>query len=617
MKQPKNSPEETPSSASPWTLGLLIFGSVMISLALWVPSGSATIEDDLAAIRRELRTGGVESLHVMARERHIKGTFRGVAVRSLGEAFATDVATDEILTELMREAEKWNEEHPGLPTEITVEGGPNAYFLAILQILPWLIFGGVLLWWWTRRGAGFGGGGIAKTKAPLFAAELPKVTFEDVAGIEEARAEVEEIVEFLRSPGRFTRLGGRIPHGVLLVGPPGTGKTLLARAVAGEAQIPFFSISGSDFVEMYVGVGAARVRDLFERAREHSPCIVFLDEIDAVGRCRTANSAGGSEEREQTLNAILVEMDGFTPESGVIVLAATNRPDILDPALLRPGRFDRQISVDLPDRAGRLKILEVHTRDVRLEETIDLDALARGTATFSGAEIAAIVNEAALIAALDSRDKISQSDLEEARDKVRWGRARRSRVLEEEDRIITAYHEAGHAILAHLLPEVEPLHKVTIIPRGPSLGSTMQLPEKDRYSLTFERAHGMLLVLFGGRIAEAHFCGDVSSGASSDIERASELAQRMVCEWGMSAKVGPIAYSGNPLEEGNRVTALSEETRRDIDLEIRRILGEAYDAAEERILAHRDDLESIAQALLERETLDGVEVEQLLTAQAD
>ncbi len=617
MNRPEHSSEETPPSASPWTLGLLIFGAVMISLALWVPSGSATIEDDLAAIRRELRTGGVESLHVMGRERHIEGKFRGVAMRSLGEAFATDVATDEILTELIRETEKWNDQHPGLPTEITVEGGPNAYILAIVQILPWLIFGGVLLWWWTRRGSGLGAGGIAKTKAPLFAAELPNVTFEDVAGIEEARAEVEEIVEFLRSPGRFTRLGGRIPHGVLLVGPPGTGKTLLARAVAGEAQIPFFSISGSDFVEMYVGVGAARVRDLFERAREHSPCIVFLDEIDAVGRCRTANSAGGSEEREQTLNAILVEMDGFTPESGVIVLAATNRPDILDPALLRPGRFDRQIAVDLPDRAGRLKILNVHTRDVRLAEAIDLDALARGTATFSGAEIAAIVNEAALIAALASRDKISQPDLEEARDKVRWGRARRSRVLEEEDRIITAYHEAGHAILAHLLPEVEPLHKVTIIPRGPSLGSTMQLPEKDRYSLTFERAQGMLLVLFGGRIAEAHFCGDVSSGASSDIERASELAQRMVCEWGMSPKVGPIAYSGNSLEEGIRVTALSEETRRDIDLEIRRILGEAYEAAEERILAHRDDLESIAQALLERETLDGVEVKQLLTAQAD
>ncbi|MGA1488865.1 MAG: ATP-dependent metallopeptidase FtsH/Yme1/Tma family protein, partial [Planctomycetota bacterium] len=383
------------------------------------------------------------------------------------------------------------------------------------------------------------------------------------------------------------------------------------------ARIPFFSISGSDFVEMYVGVGAARVRDLFKRAREHSPCIIFLDEVDAVGRRRTSNSAGGSEEREQTLNAILVEMDGFSPESGVIVIAATNRPDILDPALLRPGRFDRQITVDLPDRAGRRMILEVHTRDVCIEEEVDLDALARGTASFSGAELAAIVNEGALIAALDGREKIGQADLEEARDKVRWGRARRSRVLEEEDRIITAYHEAGHAILAHLLPEVEPLHKVTIIPRGPSLGSTMQLPEKDRYSLTRERAFGMLLVLFGGRIAEQRFCGDISSGASSDLERASDLARRMVCEWGMSEQVGAISYSAGNGLDGAQLEPLGEETRRDIDKEIRRILQAAYDKAERKIDEHRDDVEAIARALLERETLDGAEVDELLAAPFD
>ena len=613
MNRP-NPPEAPPPAPAPWTLAILIFGAVMVSLVVWVPTSSAGLEDDLAVIRSEIRAGNVARLEVFARQLRVEGEFRGVAEAARGAQFATDIATEDILTELIKEAEAWNQGHPGLPIEIKVQGGPNAYAIAFIQLIPWLIFGGLLIWWWTRRGPASGGGGIGRSKAPLFAAELPKVTFDDVAGIEEARAEVEEIVEFLRNPGRFTRLGGRIPRGVLLVGPPGTGKTLLARAVAGEARIPYFSISGSDFVEMYVGVGAARVRDLFKRAREHSPCIVFLDEIDAVGRRRTASSAGGSEEREQTLNAILVEMDGFAADSGVIVLAATNRPDILDPALLRPGRFDRQITVDLPDKAGRHKILEVHTKEVRLEPAVDLDALARGTSSFSGAEIAAIVNESALIAALDGRDKIAQRDLEEARDKVRWGRARRSRILEEEDRVITAYHEAGHAILAHLLPEVEPLHKVTIIPRGPSLGSTMQLPEKDRYSLTQERAFGMLLVLFGGRIAEQRFCGDVSSGASSDIERASELARRMVCEWGMSETVGPIAYGNGEEGDGSSLSPLGEETRRDIDMEIRRILGDAHQLAEEKIMAHREDVEAIAQALLERETLDGDEVEELLAA---
>ncbi len=616
MNSPNPSPPPPPSAGSPWTIVVLVFGAVLVSLVIWVPGGSAGVEEDLAVIRRELRGGGVESLEVWSREQRIHGRFRGVAATALGETFDSYIATDEILTEVVREAEAWNAEHPGVPVSLKTHGLPNAYWITLLQILPWLLFGGLIFWWWTKRGPATGGSAIGRGRAPLFAAELPKSTFDDVAGIEEARAEVEEIVEFLRNPGRFTRLGGRIPRGVLLVGPPGTGKTLLARAVAGEAAIPFFSISGSDFVEMYVGVGAARVRDLFKRAREHAPCIVFLDEIDAVGRCRTASPAGGSEEREQTLNAILVEMDGFTPEAGVIVLAATNRPDILDPALLRPGRFDRQITIDYPDRAGRLKILEVHTRGVRLEEGMDLDALARGTASFSGAEIAAIVNEAALIAALADRDRIAKDDLEEARDKVRWGRARHSRVLEEEDRKITAYHEAGHALLAHLLPEVEPLHKVTIIPRGPSLGSTMQLPEKDRYSLTRERAFGMLLVLFGGRIAEAQFCGDISSGASSDLERATEIARRMVCEWGMSEKVGPVSYCGEGENGGSGMRVLGEETRREIDREVRRILGEAYSQAECRLKAHHDDVETIAQALLERETLNGEEVGRLLAAPA-
>jgi cell division protease FtsH len=614
-----NRPEPAPTTPAPapWTLLLLAFGAVLISLFVWVPTGSAGVEDDFAAIRREVRDGNVQTLRIQSRELRIEGEFRGRALTSIGPSFQTYVATEDLLNELVHSAEAWNEAHPGLKTQIYVQPVASPYAIALIQLIPWLLFMGLIVWWWTRRAPGAGGGAMGRSRTPLVAAELPDVTFDDVAGIEEARAEVEEIVEFLRNPARFTRLGGRIPRGVLLVGPPGTGKTLLARAVAGEARIPFFSISGSDFVEMYVGVGAARVRDLFKRAREHSPCIIFLDEVDAVGRRRTSNSAGGSEEREQTLNAILVEMDGFSPESGVIVIAATNRPDILDPALLRPGRFDRQITVDLPDRAGRRMILEVHTRDVCIEEEVDLDALARGTASFSGAELAAIVNEGALIAALDGREKIGQADLEEARDKVRWGRARRSRVLEEEDRIITAYHESGHAILAHLLPEVEPLHKVTIIPRGPSLGSTMQLPEKDRYSLTRERAFGMLLVLFGGRIAEQRFCGDISSGASSDLERASDLARRMVCEWGMSEQVGAISYSAGNGLDGAQLEPLGEETRRDIDKEIRRILQAAYDKAERKIDEHRDDVEAIARALLERETLDGAEVDELLAAPFD
>ncbi len=614
-----NRPEPAPTTPAPapWTLLLLAFGAVLISLFGWVPTGSAGVEDDFAAIRREVRDGNVQTLRIQSRELRIEGEFRGRALTSIGPSFQTYVATEDLLNELVHSAEAWNEAHPGLKTQIYVQPVASPYAIALIQLIPWLLFMGLIVWWWTRRAPSAGGGAMGRSRTPLVAAELPDVTFDDVAGIEEARAEVEEIVEFLRNPARFTRLGGRIPRGVLLVGPPGTGKTLLARAVAGEARIPFFSISGSDFVEMYVGVGAARVRDLFKRAREHSPCIIFLDEVDAVGRRRTSNSAGGSEEREQTLNAILVEMDGFSPESGVIVIAATNRPDILDPALLRPGRFDRQITVDLPDRAGRRMILEVHTRDVCIEEEVDLDALARGTASFSGAELAAIVNEGALIAALDGREKIGQADLEEARDKVRWGRARRSRVLEEEDRIITAYHEAGHAILAHLLPEVEPLHKVTIIPRGPSLGSTMQLPEKDRYSLTRERAFGMLLVLFGGRIAEQRFCGDISSGASSDLERASDLARRMVCEWGMSEQVGAISYSAGNGLDGAQLEPLGEETRRDIDKEIRRILQAAYDKAERKIDEHRDDVEAIARALLERETLDGAEVDELLAAPFD
>jgi cell division protease FtsH len=435
--------------------------------------------------------------------------------------------------------------------------------------------------------------------------------------VDEAKEEVKEIIEFLRNPNRFQRLGGRVPRGVLLVGAPGTGKTLLAKAIAGEAKVPFFSICGSDFVEMFVGVGASRVRDLFKQAKDNSPCIIFLDEVDAVGRRRGSGLGGGHDEREQTLNAILVEMDGFESDEGIIVMAATNRPDVLDPALLRPGRFDRQIMVDLPDLEGRAQIIRVHTRGVKLSPDVDIQVLARGTPSFSGAEIEAMVNEAAIIAAMRDKESVGMEELEEARDKVRWGRQKQSRVMEETDRRVTAYHEGGHALVAHLLPEVEPLHKVTIIPRGMALGATMQLPERDRYHLQKKTVLGNIMVLYGGRIAEKVACSDISSGAQNDIERATELARAMVCEWGMSDRLGPVSFNENEQtvflgREITRNRNHSEATAESIDGEIKRILSECYEKTEALIEENRSSLDVIADALLKYETLSGQEVDRLL-----
>jgi cell division protease FtsH len=501
--------------------------------------------------------------------------------------------------------------------------GPTSTPLTQLLFIlgPWILLFVVFLIFMRQMRSQGGAGGVmsfGRSRAQRYSKENhTNITFDDVAGAEEAKDEVRELVEFLKNPGRFTRIGGRIPRGVLLVGPPGCGKTLLAKAIAGEAEVPFFSISGSDFVEMFVGVGASRVRDLFKQARENSPCIIFLDEIDAVGRRRGSGMGGGHDEREQTLNAILVEMDGFGTDEGIIVVAATNRPDVLDPALLRPGRFDREVTIDLPDLEGRRAILGVHLKRVKSAPDADVSSLARSTPGYSGADLAAIINEAAIMAVLAKRDAVSMADLEEARDKVRYGRQKRSRKIEEDDRRITAYHEAGHAVIAAKLPETDPPHKVTIVPRGRALGATMIVPERESYHMQKRKLHAQMTMLFGGRVAESLFCGDISAGASDDIRRATDLARAMVTELGMSAKIGPINYAerqgsdflGTELGRGK---IHSEETAREIDQEVMRFLNESYRQAEEMLSTHRREVEEIAQALLSYETINGEDIAKIL-----
>ena len=484
---------------------------------------------------------------------------------------------------------------------------PIAIFLVILY----------LLFRQQIRMAGKGALNFGKSKARMLARDKNKITFKDVAGVEEAKDEVTELVEFLRDPKKFQKLGGRIPKGVLLVGPPGTGKTLLARAIAGEADVPFFSISGSDFVEMFVGVGASRVRDMFEQGKKSAPCIIFIDEIDAVGRHRGHGVGGGHDEREQTLNALLVEMDGFDTQEGVIIIAATNRPDVLDPALLRPGRFDRQITVNLPDVKGREEILRVHSKKVKLAEGVDLNVVARGTPGYSGAELANVINEAALLAARRGLKGITLRELEEARDKVRWGKERRSMALSEKEKTNTAYHEAGHALLLELLEHTEPLHKVTIIPRGPSLGSTMWLPQEDKYTNRKNELLDSLVVSMGGRVAEEIVFGDVTNGARGDIKMATSTARRMVCEWGMSEKMGMVEYGEHEDyvflgRDISRARDYSEATAEEIDTEVRKLIDDAYAKAKRMLIEHRDNLEKIARALLEFETLDGAQIREIL-----
>ncbi|HKK28073.1 MAG TPA: ATP-dependent zinc metalloprotease FtsH [Gemmatimonadota bacterium] len=498
------------------------------------------------------------------------------------------------------------------------EAGSN-WVNILVSVLPWVLIIG--LWFFLFRqmqGGSSRAFSFGKSKAKLLSGDTPKVTFADVAGCDEAKDELQEIIEFLKDPDRFSRLGGRLPKGALLVGAPGTGKTLLARAVAGEAGRPFFSMSGSDFVEMFVGVGASRVRDLFEQGKSHAPCIIFIDEIDAVGRHRGAGLGGGHDEREQTLNQLLVEMDGFEANTGVILLAATNRPDVLDPALLRPGRFDRQIVVDSPDVKGREGILRVHTRRIPLADDVDLAVLAKGTPGLSGAELENIVNEGALLAAREGKERVYMEDLEAAKDKVMLGAERKSMVISEEERRVTAYHEAGHAVIALRAPGLDPLHKVTIVPRGRALGITASIPEEDRHNYTREWLEGRLKMLFGGRVAEAMIFGPekITTGAGNDLERATEMARRMVTQFGMSDAIGPMTVGDQEHEiflgrELSQRRSVSEKTAQLVDSEVKRILDGAYRAAHQVLEDNRDLLERIAQALLERETLDADEIEAL------
>jgi cell division protease FtsH len=492
------------------------------------------------------------------------------------------------------------------------------YITFLFQWAPFILFIG--LWFFLMRQMQVGGNkalSFGRSRARLLTEDRKKVTFSDVAGIDEAKEEVVEIIEFLKDPHKFQKLGGRIPKGVLIVGPPGTGKTLLAKAIAGEAGVPFFSISGSDFVEMFVGVGASRVRDLFEQGKKHAPCIIFIDEIDAVGRLRGAGLGGGHDEREQTLNQLLVEMDGFDTTEGVILIAATNRPDVLDPALLRPGRFDRQITVNRPDVRGRTEILKVHTKKVPLSKDVDLEIISRGTPGFSGADLENLVNEAALLAARLNKTMVELKDFEFAKDKVLMGVERKSMVLTDEEKRTTAYHEAGHALMARLLPGTDPVHKVTIIPRGRALGLTMQLPTDDRHSYTKEFLYNTLAILMGGRVAEELIFNQVTTGAGNDLERATDLARKMVCEWGMSEDLGPLTY-GKKDEEiflGREIATrrdYSEDIAIKIDTEVKRLVTENYQRTKRILMENMAALKGLAEALLEKEVLDAPEIDQII-----
>jgi cell division protease FtsH len=545
-------------------------------------------------------------------------TFQGnhlIGQTAGGSSFETFMPEDPELMKSLRESH----------VEIVVKPEEQAkwYMTLLVSWFPMILLIGVWIFFMRQMQAGGGKAmSFGKSRARLLTENQQKVTFEDVAGIDEAKEELEEIIEFLKDPKKFTRLGGRIPKGVLLVGLPGTGKTLLARAIAGEAGVPFFTISGSDFVEMFVGVGASRVRDLFIQGKKHAPCIIFIDEIDAVGRHRGAGLGGGHDEREQTLNQLLVEMDGFETNEGVILIAATNRPDVLDPALLRPGRFDRQVVVPKPDIKGRLGILKVHTREMPLAADVDLDILARGTPGFSGADLENLVNEAALLAARANKQYIGSREFDMAKDKVMMGVERRSMIISEEEKRNTAYHEAGHALVACILPGTDPIHKVSIIPRGMALGLTQQLPIDEKHTYPRNYLMNNLAILFGGRVAEELVLGEMTTGAGNDIERATELARRMVCEWGMSEQMGPLTFGKKDHEiflgkELSYPSDYSPATAVQIDSEIRRIVMESYDRARKILSENIDKLHMLAKRLLEKESLDGEEIQRLVHRKAE
>ncbi|WP_242522750.1 ATP-dependent zinc metalloprotease FtsH [Candidatus Methylacidiphilum infernorum] len=618
-----DSSKNEPGGESNWKGFLFFLVSILfVVLAYYVSvnQGPGIEQKSLPQLTRLLDQGRVKSL-VFIRDTSTGQTFlEGRYTRPAGPTENAEIVVPfrtVVDLEFNRDLKQFLASK-GFP-EIDVKVIHNFWGQAFLSVLPFLLFILALYFLFRQqiRMAGRGAFSFGKSRARLLSGGKTKVTFKDVAGVEEAKEEVQELVEFLKDPKKFQKLGGRIPKGVLMVGPPGTGKTLLAKAIAGEADVPFFSISGSDFVEMFVGVGASRVRDMFEQARRHSPCIVFIDEIDAVGRARGTGLGGGHDEREQTLNALLVEMDGIESQEGVIVIAATNRKDVLDPALLRPGRFDREVRVNLPDIRGREQILRVHAQKIKLSKNADLSALARGTPGFSGAELANLINEAALIAAKKGKDSVDQQDLEEARDKVRWGKERRSLAMSEEERKTTAYHEAGHAVLNVLLENTDPIHKVTIIPRGPALGVTMMLPASDKYNARKKEVLDDLCVAMGGRVAEEVFLGDISSGASGDIRQATWYARKMVCEWGMSEKLGMVHYADDSSmvflgRELGTSRGYSEATARAIDHEVQHFIQTAYERAKRIILEHKDKVEALAQALLEYETLNADQVTEIV-----
>ncbi len=537
-----------------------------------------------------------------------------------GQKFVTKIdSSDAVKKQVLDAIDEVNKEKPGSIQNDIEQTSSGWGWLFLIQMLPFVLLIGILLFTFRQMQAGGNKAlSFGKSRAKLLNNQQKRVTFKDVAGVEEAKEELEEIIEFLKDPQKFQKLGGKIPKGVLMVGPPGTGKTLLAKAVAGEANVPFFSISGSDFVEMFVGVGASRVRDLFEQGKKNAPCIIFIDEIDAVGRHRGAGLGGGHDEREQTLNQLLVEMDGFESNDGVILMASTNRPDVLDPALLRPGRFDRRVVVGRPDVRGREGILKVHTRKIPLDENVDISVIARGTPGFTGADLANIVNEAALNAARYNKKVVTMHDFEVAKDKVMMGAERRSMVISDEEKRNTAYHESGHTLVGLKVPTADPVHKVTIIPRGMALGVTQSLPEGDKYSHTKEYLLGQIAMLMGGRIAEGMFIGEekITTGASNDIERATELARAMVCEYGMS-DLGPLTF-GKKEEQiflGREIAQhrdYSEDTAIKIDQEVKKIVSDQYTRAEKIISENRDAMVRLAEALLEHETLDGVQIRRVV-----
>jgi len=586
-----------------WVIIAVVLMSVFNNFGPPTPRAQSVVYSDFIA---DVKAGRIQSVVIDGRT--VKGQLAS------GEKFSTYTPNDpEMINDL-------------LANGVQVKAQPPEQDSLLMQIFiswfPMLLLIGVWIFFMRQMQGGGGGRGamsFGKSRARMLGEDQVKVTFNDVAGVEEAKEEVAELVEFLRDPGKFQKLGGKIPQGILMVGSPGTGKTLLAKAIAGEAKVPFFTISGSDFVEMFVGVGASRVRDMFEQAKKHAPCIIFIDEIDAVGRHRGAGLGGGHDEREQTLNQLLVEMDGFEGNEGVIVIAATNRPDVLDPALLRPGRFDRQVVVPLPDIRGREQILKVHLRKVPSSENLEPGVIARGTPGFSGADLANLVNEAALFAARASKRLVDMEDLDKAKDKIMMGAERRSMVMSEDEKKLTAYHEAGHAIVGRLVPSHDPVYKVSIIPRGRALGITMFLPEEDRYSFSVQRLESQISSLFGGRLAEEMIFGKdmVTTGASNDIQRATELARNMVTKWGLSERLGPLTYSEEEGEVflGHSVTQhknVSDETAHAIDGEIRSIIDRNYERTQRLLTENLDKLHNMADALIKYETIDAAQIDDIM-----